>query len=138
MRGHPPNTDAQTATVSAVVAAGNAALIRHWNFLRSRGQHPVHPAESKPMALSSVSPPTASNTMVVSAAATPDSAAGNDGIMHLGAMLPADVDAIQISMSSTKVDVSSDDSEDGEHGIGDTFNSPSVMVSLDSALQNRL
>ena len=76
--------------------------------------------------------------MVVSAAAAPDSAVGNDGNMHLGAMLPADVDAIKISMSSTKVDVSSDDSEDGEHGIGDTFNFPSVMVSLDSALQNRI
>jgi hypothetical protein len=102
----------QTAPVSPVDAAGNAALLRHWSFLRSRGQHPVHPAECKSTARLPVSPPAAPNTMAASAAAAPETAVGNDRNRCTGAMLPADVDAIEVGMSSADVDVSSDDSAD--------------------------
>jgi hypothetical protein len=40
----------------------------------------------------------------------------NCGSVHMGAMLPADIDAINVIMSGSRVDVSSDESlDDGSH-----------------------
>jgi hypothetical protein len=96
------------------IAAGNAALSRQRRFLRSRGLHPAHPAECRPISCPPSFPPKASNIMVVGVASMSQDGE-NDGSVRMGAFLPADLDAIKIGLSDPQVDVSSDDSMDGTH-----------------------
>ncbi len=106
--------------VSAAAAAGDAALLRQWIFLRNCGRSLPHPAECKLKAQAAfVFPPKVSNTMATSAVSMAhEPSSRNDGNMQVGAMRPADVDAILAdyvtSLSELQVDVSSDDSQDDD------------------------
>jgi hypothetical protein len=126
-RSNTLHADRETESISAVTAAGNAALSRQLRFLRNRDLHHPHPAEgSKLTRTNSRLPPKVSNTMVFDEAVQAISALKGvvasvaslshavdpevSGIQHVGAMLPADVNAIKINLTDPDVDVSSDDS----------------------------
>jgi len=116
-RSNSLHVDPETEPISAITAAGNAALSRHMLYLRSRDLHPPHPAEGCKMTRTSGLPPKVSNTMRVAESVASVSHAADaeiSGNLNVGAMLPADVDAIKINLTGPDVDVSSDDStEDG-------------------------
>ena len=114
--GQSITSDPEIVPASPLVAAGNAALLRQWSFLRSRGQNPPHPTELKPTPQAVVSPPTVSNTMAVSMGSASLEPVSENAVilLRVGAMIPADVDAIKVSLSDPQVDVSSDDSVDDD------------------------
>ncbi len=114
-----PCDTSEKVPVSAAAAAGDAALLRQWIFLRNCGGCNLpHPAECKLNAQAAfVFPPKVSNVMATSAVSiVREPSSQNDENMRVGAMRPADVDAIlddfMTSLSDLQVDVSSDDSRD--------------------------
>jgi hypothetical protein len=114
-RGNSLKVDADTAPVSPAVAAGNAALLRQWKFLRKSGLPPPYPAEGQLVAHAALAfPPKVTNTMAASDSSAAELVSGNEANLRMGAAHPADVDAIKLFMFDPQVDVSSDESPDDD------------------------